>query len=87
MSTVTTNDTMTEVKRIIAKFAKNKAALETAGADTKIRKDLGVSSANLVDVVLDFEEAFNLSIADDELAKINTLGDAVALIDSKRGKK
>ena len=77
-------DTMSEVKRIISKFAKNKAALETSSAETKIRKDLGVSSANLVDVVLDFEEAFDLSIADDELAKINTLGDAVALIDGKK---
>ncbi len=81
-------DTMTDVKKIISKFAKNKPALETATAETKIRKDLGVSSANLVDVVLEFEEAFNLSIADDELAKINTLGDAVALIDAKKnGKK
>jgi acyl carrier protein len=78
---------MAEVKRIISKFAKNKAALETATADTKIRKDLGVSSANLVDVVLDFEEAFDLTIADDELARINTLGDAVAMIDSKRAAK
>ena len=81
------SDTLAKVKSIIGKFAKNKPALETAGADTKIRKDLGVSSANLVDVVLDFEEAFNLSIADDELAKINTLGDAVSLIEAKRGKK
>jgi acyl carrier protein len=81
------SDTMAEVKRIISKFAKNKAALETATADTKIRKDLGVSSANLVDVVLDFEEAFDLTIADDELARINTLGDAVAMIDSKRAAK
>jgi acyl carrier protein len=63
-------DTMEEVKRIISKFAKNKEALATATAETRIRKDLGVSSANLVDVVLEFEDAFNLTIADDELTKI-----------------
>ncbi len=80
------SDTLAEVKRIISKFAKNKAALETATAETRIRQDLGVSSANLVDVVLEFEEAFNLTIADDELAKIVTLGDAVKLIEEKRAK-
>jgi acyl carrier protein len=79
-------DTMAEVKRIISKFAKNKEALETAGAETRIRKDLGVSSANLVDVVLELEEAFNLTIADDELTKIITLGDGVALIEEKQKK-
>ena len=76
-------DIMIEVKKIISKFAKNKQAIDGAGPETKIRKDLGVSSANLVDVVLDFEEAFDLSIADDELAKIVTLGDAVTLIQGK----
>lgn len=76
--------TLSEVTRIISKFAKNKQAIETATADTRIRKDLGVSSANLVDIVLDIEEAFDLSIADDELGKIVTIGDAVSLIESKK---
>jgi acyl carrier protein len=81
------SDTLANVKRIIGKFAKNKPALEGAGAETHIRRELGVSSANLVDVVLEFEEAFDLSIADDEIAKISTLGDAVALIDAKKSAK
>ena len=44
------NDTLSEVKRIIGKFAKNKEALESATTTTHIQKDLGVSSMNLVDV-------------------------------------
>lgn len=78
-------ETLDEVKKILAKFAKNKAALETATETAHIRKDLGVSSANLVDVLLEFEEAFNISISDDELQKIQTLGNAVSIIESKRG--
>lgn len=78
------NDTFSEVKRIIGKFAKNKEVLEAATAATHIQKDLGVSSMNLVDVVLEFEEAFNISIADEELVKISTLGEAVALIEGKK---
>ena len=73
-----------EVKGIIGKFAKNKEALQQATEQAHIQKDLGVSSMNLVDIVLEFEEAFNISIADDELAKIATLGDAVKLIEPKK---
>ncbi|MGZ6142377.1 MAG: acyl carrier protein [Myxococcales bacterium] len=74
-----------DVKKILSKFARNKPALETAGPTTRIRKDLGVSSANLVDVLLEFEDTFGISISDDELGKIETLGDAVSIIESKKG--
>ena len=77
-------DTLSEVKRIISKFVKNREALEGAQGDSHIQKDLGVSSMNLVDVVLEFEEAFDISIADEELTKISTLGGAVSLIESKK---
>ena len=79
------NETLAQVKQILTKFAKDKAALETAGEEARIRKDLGVSSANLVDVLLDFEEKFNISISDDELGQIHTLGDAVRIIEAKKG--
>ncbi len=78
-------DTMADVKKILTRFAKNKAALETASAETRIRKDLGVSSANLVDVLLEFEEAFNISISDSELSQIDTVGDAVRIVEMKKG--
>lgn len=79
-------DTTADVKRILGKFAKNKAALEKGVPASRIREDFGVSSANLVDVLLEFEDAFNITITDDELEGINTLGDAVSLIDGKRAK-
>jgi acyl carrier protein len=78
-------DTLSEVKKILGKFAKNKPALEAAGAEARIREDLGVSSANLVDVLLQMEETFDLSISDSELEGLNTLGDAVKVIDAKKG--
>lgn len=80
-------DTLSEVKRLIKKYAKNQDALAEAGLESDIRKDLGVSSANLVDIVLDFESNFDLTVEDEELEGINTLGDAVRLIDGKLAAK
>lgn len=78
-------DTLSEVKKILGKFAKDKPALEAAGPSARIRDDLGVSSANLVDVLLSMEETFDISIADEELEGLETLGDAVKVIEAKKG--
>jgi acyl carrier protein len=68
------------VVRIISKHAKNEDALKSISTDTHIVKDLQVNSARLVDIVLDFEDTFNLEISDDDADRINTIGDAVKLV-------
>jgi acyl carrier protein len=70
----------TNVVRIISKHAKNEDALKSISTDTHIIKDLQVNSARLVDIVLDFEDTFNLEISDDDADRINTIGDAVKLV-------
>ena len=71
------NEAMTKVLAIIGPFAKNTDALKTASAETKILTDLGVNSARLVDIILAFEDEFNIAIDDDTADKIRTIGDAV----------
>ena len=51
--------------------------------DTNILDDLKVNSARLVDVVLAFEDAFDIEIADEEVDSVNTVGDCVRLILAK----
>lgn len=78
------DDVLAELKRLIKKYVRKQDALESAGPATRIREDLGVSSANLVDIVMEIEEAFDLTIEDQELANITTIGDALKLIEAKR---
>ena len=51
--------------------------------DTNILDDLKVNSARLVDVVLAFEDAFDIEIADEEVDNVNTVGDCVRLVIAK----
>ena len=51
--------------------------------ETHILDDLKVNSARLVDVVLEFEDAFDIEIADDDVDAVETVGDAVRLIEAK----
>ena len=74
-----------QVVKIITPYVKNQEALEGASLATHILNDLKVNSARLVDVVLEFEDAFNIEIDDDDVDKVETIGNAVNLIEAKIG--
>jgi acyl carrier protein len=46
--------------------------------------DLGADSLDTVELVMEFEKAFNLQIPDEDAEKIQTVGDAVTYITSKK---
>jgi acyl carrier protein len=72
-----------KIVEIIGTYAKDKEALASATDDTNILEDLKVNSARLVDVILDFEDAFDIEVEDEDADKVNTIGDAVSLIAAK----
>ena len=78
------NEITERVTGIVAKFAKNKAALAVITPTTRFREDLDISSASLIDIVLDLEDTFSLTIEDEELKQITTVGAAVELIEAKQ---
>jgi len=73
-----------QVVKILTPYVKNQEALDTVGLTTHILDELKVNSARLVDVVLEFEDAFDIEIADEDVDSVETVGNAVELIASKR---
>jgi acyl carrier protein len=49
--------------------------------------DLGADSLDIVELVMAFEEAFELEIPDEDAEKITTVKDAISYIETKTGKK
>ena len=45
--------------------------------------DLGADSLDTVELVMEFEKAFNIQIPDEDAEKISTVGDAVNYLKSK----
>jgi acyl carrier protein len=72
-----------KVVEILRPYAKNPDALASVSQETDILGGLKVNSARLVDVVLAFEDAFGIEVADDDADKVQTVGDAVRLIQGK----
>jgi acyl carrier protein len=82
---MTQEETFDRVVSILKPHVKNEAALAEVDLETNILDDLKVNSARLVDVVLAFEDEFEIEIADDDVDTVNTVGDAVRLISTKLG--
>jgi acyl carrier protein len=80
---MTHEEAFEKIIKILTPHVKNQAALDTVNEDTSILDDLKVNSARLVDVVLAFEDDFDIEIADEEVDLINTIGDCLKLVLAK----
>jgi acyl carrier protein len=49
--------------------------------------DLGADSLDTVELVMEIEDAFDLSIPDDSAEKIQTVGDAIKYVEENAGDK
>jgi acyl carrier protein len=68
---------------IIQPYVKNKEAFASVTAETSMLVDLQINSARLVDIILAFEDVFDIEIEDDDADRVNTVGDAVSLLSEK----
>jgi len=51
--------------------------------EASFTNDLGADSLDIVELVMGFESAFNVSVPDEDAEKIGTVGDAVNYLKSK----
>lgn len=73
--------TIDKVKEIIAKQL-NKPVEEITG-DKEIVKDLGADSLDVVEMVMNLEDEFAITVPEDEAVNIKTVDDIVNLIEGK----
>lgn len=50
--------------------------------EASFTNDLGADSLDTVELIMEFEKKFNISIPDDQAEKIGTVGDAVTYIEN-----
>lgn len=72
-----------KLKTIVKPYVKNEAALEKINENTDFINDLNINSANLVDVILDVEEVFDIEIDAESMEKMRDVKSALAVIEDK----
>jgi acyl carrier protein len=73
-----------KVKQIIVEQLQVDEAEVTPGAS--FQEDLGADSLDVVELVMQFEEAFDIQIPDEDAEKIKTVNDAVDYIEAHQKK-
>ncbi len=73
-------DILDTLKAIVTPYVQNKEGLENFNEKTDFLNDLKINSANLVDVVLDVEDEFNIEIDTESMNGMLTAGDAKNII-------
>lgn len=72
-----------KLKTIVAPYVQDEQAFENLSEDTTFVGDLKINSANLVDVILDVEDEFDIRIENDEMEKMLSVKAAMEIINSK----
>ena len=71
-----------KVKEIIAE--KLGVDEENVKPEASFTNDLGADSLDTVELIMEFEKAFNITSPDDKAEKIATVGDAIAYIEENK---
>lgn len=80
---MTKTEAFDKIKTIVKPYVKNQAAFDAATDETSFLKDLQINSARLVDIILDMETEFDMTVTDEEADTIRTLGTAADLVVAK----
>lgn len=79
-----TNEIIYCLKQIVKPYVQNDLAFDDFGKETDFIKDLEINSANLVDIILDVEDEFDIAIDNDSMDNMITVQDAVQIIRTKQ---
>ncbi len=75
---------MAEINEKVQAIIAEKLSVDVADVtpDKSFTNDLGADSLDTVELIMEFEKEFGISIPDDQAEKISTVGDAITYIEN-----
>ncbi|PVX47661.1 acyl carrier protein [Flavobacterium sp. 103] len=75
--------TIEQLKNIVKPYVQNQEAFDSLTEETDFVNDLRINSANLVDVILDIEEKFDIIIDNESMEKMVNVKAAIGVIETE----
>ena len=77
---------MSEIESKVQAIIVDKLGVDAAEVvpEASFTNDLGADSLDTVELIMEFEKEFQISIPDDKAEKISTVGDAIAYIEENK---
>ena len=79
--------TIEKLKTIMKPYIQNEDAFENLTENTDFINDLKINSANLVDVILDIEEEYDIVIDNQSMEQMLDVKSAMGIIETKLSEK
>ncbi|MFT5248859.1 MAG: acyl carrier protein [bacterium] len=76
-----------KLKAIVKPYIQDEEAFKKLSEDTDFVKDLKINSANLVDVILDVEDVFDIRIENEDMEKMLSVKAAIDIVNEKLAAK
>lgn len=76
-----------ELKTIVEPYIQDKEAFENLHEGTDFMNDLKINSANLIDVILDVEDKYDIELDNDSMDKMLNIKAALEVINAKVSEK
>ena len=84
---MTKDELIAKLKTIVQPYIQDETAFANLSEDTDFINDLKINSANLVDVILDVEDEFDIRIENDDMEKMISVKSAMDIINEKLAQK
>ena len=84
---MTNTEIIEKLKTIVKPFVNNQEAFENLTENTDFIADLQINSANLVDVILDVEDAFEIVIDQQSMERMLDIKSTLEIIETKLAEK
>ena len=77
---------MSEIESKVKEIIADELGVDEADVkpEASFTNDLGADSLDTVELIMEFEKSFNITIPDDQAEKITTVGDAIAYIEENK---
>ena len=83
---MTRKERITSLKKIVKPYVQDQEAFKNLSEETDFINDLKINSANLVDVILDVEDEFDIVIDNESMEKMLSVKAAMEIIETKLAK-
>ncbi|HLA55312.1 MAG TPA: hypothetical protein VK623_04395 [Flavobacterium sp.] len=81
------NEILEKLKLLVKPYVKNQEAFESLNEKTDLLADLKINSANLVDIILDIEETFDIVIDNDSMQRMLNVKSVMDIVTTKLSEK
>ena len=80
---MTRKELITTLKKIVKPYVQDQEAFTNLSEESDFINDLKINSANLVDVILDVEDEFDIEIDNESMEKMLSVKAALNIIENK----